>query len=396
MTWLKNDQISCLISTYVCVDRFIKFNVNNIKRCQGITFCGNCGKRALDADKFCTNCGNPIIEAKLVVDEVGQIIKDEYKANQFSSIADSSLGSLSNQKRDVEWLEIIINDILKFADFKTTRQAYITLDEKGQNNFFVDILAIDFHLEIFVECKELKDLKTSEKILSDFIDQINQYRRSLGRRVIGILATTSNSDVYNTGIREKLKNENSFLWDDAFVDYLKNKMIEIKDKNEFRTYVLNHLDMTDISSIPNKDDIRFTVRYSFYTIHPADYIGGEFNVAQIIDNVENMLKGSSTRITNQIVEPVLADDGKTLTRYLVRLDFMRTIPKHEFQKLIANRGSLTIEDVYNEYLDGLHALLKKAYGVSYVSESIDPYETIYCEGGNAEYDSKLYSTLTSV
>ncbi|MEX0596100.1 MAG: hypothetical protein WD512_06320 [Candidatus Paceibacterota bacterium] len=215
-----------------------------------------------------------------------------------SSVADSSLGSLSNQKRDVEWLEIIINDILKFANFKATRQAYITLDESGQNSFFVDVLAIDFHLEIFVECKELKDLKTSEKIVSDFIDQINHYRRSLGRRVIGILATTSDSDVYNTGIREKLKNENSFLWDDAFVDYLKNKMIEIKDKNEF-------------------------------------------------------------------------------------------------QKLIANRGSLTIEDVYNEYLDGLHALLKKAYGVSYVLESIDPYETICCEGGKAEYDNKLYSTLIS-
>ena len=47
-----------------------------------ITFCGTCGKRALDADKFCTNCGSPIIESKLVVAEVGQIIKDEYKANQ--------------------------------------------------------------------------------------------------------------------------------------------------------------------------------------------------------------------------------------------------------------------------------------------------------------------------
>ena len=33
------------------------------------------GKRALDIEKFCTNCGNPIVEAKLVVDEVSQIIK---------------------------------------------------------------------------------------------------------------------------------------------------------------------------------------------------------------------------------------------------------------------------------------------------------------------------------
>jgi len=74
---------------------------------------------------------------------------------------------------------------------------------------------------------------------------------------------------------------------------------------------------------------------------------------------------------------------------------MRTISKHEFQKLTTARGSLTIEDVYNVYLDGLHSLLEKAYGVSYVLESKDPYETIYCEGGKAEYDSKLYSTLTS-
>ena len=300
----------------------------------------------------------------------------------------------SNQKRDVEWLEIMINDILKFADFKTTRQAYISLDEKGNNSFFVDMLAIDFYLEIFVECKEFKDLKTSEKVVSDFIDQINHYRKSLGRRVIGILATTSNSDLYSTGIRERLKKENSFLWDDAFVDYLKNKMTEIKDKNEFRAYVLNHLDMTDISDMPNKDEIKFTVRYSFYTIHPADYIGGEFDVTQIIDNIKNMLKGSSTRITNQTVEPVLDEDGKTLVRYLVRLDFMRTISKHEFQKLTATMGSLTIEDVYNEYLVGLHTLLEKVYGISHVLESKDPYEKIYCEGGKAEYDRKLYSALT--
>ena len=290
---------------------------------------------------------------------------------------------------------MMINDILKFADFKTTRQAYITLDENSQNSFFVDVLAIDFYLEIFVQCKELKDNKTSEKVVSDFIDQINHYRKSLGRRVIGILATTSNSDAYNTGIREKLKKENSFLWDGAFVDYLKNKIAEIKDKNGFRTYVLNHLDMTCISDMPNKDDIKFTVRYSFYTIHPADYIGGEFDVTLIIDNIKNMLKGSSTRITNQIVEPVLAEDGRTLVRYLARLDFMRKIPKHEFQKLIAARESLTIEDIYNEYLDGLQALLEKVYGVSYVLESKDPYEMIYCEGGRTEYDNKLYSTLTS-
>ena len=335
------------------------------------------------------------MEAKLVVDEVSQIIKEEYKTSQLSPPTDSFLGSQSNQKRDVEWLEIMISDILKFADFKTTRQAYIALDEKGPNGFFVDVLAIDFYLEIFVECKEFKDQKTSEKIVSDFIDQINHYRKSLGRRVIGILAITSNSDLDNASIRDRLKKENSFFWDDTFVDYLKNKMVEIKDKNEFRTYVLNHLDMTGISDMPNKDDIKFTVRYSFYTIHPADYIGGEFDIAQIIDNIKNMLSGSSTRITNQTVEPVLDEDEKTLVRYLVRLDFMRTISMQEIQKLTANRGSLTIEDVYNEYLDGLHALLEKVYGVSYVLESNDPYEKIYYEGGRAEYDKKLYSTLTS-
>lgn len=367
------------------MDSFIKFSTSYILRCKTITFCGNCGKRALDANKFCTNCGNPIVESKLVVDEVSQIIKEEYKANQFPTIADNSLGSLSNQKRDVEWLEIIINDILKFADFKTTRQAYIALDDKDQNNFFVDVLAIDFYLEIFVECKELKDLKTSEKIVSDFIDQINHYRKSLGRRVIGILAVTP-TDIYITGIREKLKKENSFLWDDAFVDYLKNKMTEIKDKNEFRAYILNHLDMTNIADMPNKDDIKFTARYSFYTIHPADYIGEEFDVAHIIDNIRKMLKGSSTRIINQTVEPVLAEDSKTLVRYLVRLDFMRTISKPEMQKLTTVRGSLTIEDAYNEYLDGLRALLENAYGVSYVLGSKDPYEVLYCEGGRAEYN----------
>ena len=74
---------------------------------------------------------------------------------------------------------------------------------------------------------------------------------------------------------------------------------------------------------------------------------------------------------------------------------MRTIPNYEFQKLVTAMGSLTIEDVYNEFLDGLHSLLEKAYGVSHVQESNDPYEKIYCEGGKAEYDRKLYSSLTS-
>lgn len=53
-------------------------------------FCGGCGKRASEEDKFYTNCGTRIKETTAqVVEEVGDIIKNEYREQSGGSSLES-------------------------------------------------------------------------------------------------------------------------------------------------------------------------------------------------------------------------------------------------------------------------------------------------------------------
>ena len=66
---------------------------------------------------------------------------------------------------------------LKFVGYQTIRQYAVQINPETKDKFYVDVLASDPYVEIFVECKDYKDTKLSEKILFEFIGQLNHYRK---------------------------------------------------------------------------------------------------------------------------------------------------------------------------------------------------------------------------
>jgi len=128
-------------------------------------FCANCGKKGEEDEKFCTGCGTPIKEPKIsVLEETGQIIKEEYNQSTAPPEVDLAQGShIGDQKKSGEWLEHTVAHILKFAGFETQREESFVFNDSTGDKFKIDVLAKDQTIEIFVECKDYSDLKMSEK-----------------------------------------------------------------------------------------------------------------------------------------------------------------------------------------------------------------------------------------
>lgn len=60
-----------------------------------MAFCGSCGKQADNSDRFCTSCGSQIKEVTIsVVEELGQVIKEEYRESTVPP--DANLSKLSS------------------------------------------------------------------------------------------------------------------------------------------------------------------------------------------------------------------------------------------------------------------------------------------------------------
>jgi hypothetical protein len=357
-----------------------------------MVFCGTCGKKATNEQKFCTHCGTQIVETAVsVAEEVGEIIKEEYRSNETPLTADIGRGThIGDQKRSGEWLEAITENILKFAGFRTTRQFAIPIDDKNKDKFFVDVLATDSNIEIFVECKDYQDLKMDEKIMFSFIGQINHYRKNQNKRIIGVLAMTARDDGRNSAIRERLREDGCFLWDGSFIEYLQNKMTEFENKADFRLYLLNHMDAVPSPEIrKEKDGISFVVRYSFYTIRPNDYIGKKFDIMNIVDDVKKGISQYPIKLINHVIESILTEDGKILIRYKINLDFEVSISKktlREFEN--ENKGFWNTlrrknpqVEIQRRFINGIYGILTNIYGINYVRGSRSQFESIYYSGG---------------
>ena len=102
-----------------------------------MAFCGGCGQKAGPEDKFCTGCGATITENKIsVLEETGQVIKEEYKQSSAPPESHSSDGThIGDQKKSGEWLEATLEHILRYAGFETQREAsYVFNDSTGDKN----------------------------------------------------------------------------------------------------------------------------------------------------------------------------------------------------------------------------------------------------------------------
>jgi len=349
-------------------------------------FCWACGKKAGNMDKFCTECGTPIIESKItVMEETGEIIKEEYRVNTVTPVELSRGSPIGDQKRSGEVLEDTIEHILKFAGFETKRSAPFVFSDSTGDHFKIDVLANDHDIEIFVECKDYADLKMSEKIMQTLTDQLVDYRKNQSKRVVGILAIDTRDDGRNVGIKERLQKHGSFLWDGYFIEHLENKMIEFGNKEDFRRYVLDHIQLFDEPKKQNNEDYNIMIKYSFYTINPEKYVG-KFDVMNIIDEIKTNPHDLPIKIIDQKFESQKSRRGKIY--YKIILNFGMILSPKEVKKYAEKNKSWReklfrysdLEIVFKNYKETVFSKIANTYGISYKPRSQILDESITYEG----------------
>jgi len=357
-----------------------------------MVFCGTCGKQALDGHRFCIACGSQIVELAdldLELEDASNIVKNEYRANtvvpQENYQDDTHIG---DQKRSGEWLEATVDHILRYAGFQTEREAKFIFNDRTGDKFAIDVLARDADIEIFVECKDYNDLKLSEKIMYTLKGQLDDYRKRSNKKVIGILAMTAIDDGRNSGIRERLEKEHAFLWDGSFIENLKNKMVEFGNAEDFRKYVLDHLDVFEEPVDKNSDGLyTFMAKYSFYTVAPDRYVGREFDIMNFINDIRHKLKNDNIKIINKKFE-VLKED-KRIFGYRIILDFSMALSKDQIQKYAAKHMGFfdkilrksPYEITWRGYKSELEASLQDTYGIRFDPKSKSAFDQITYEGG---------------
>ena len=336
-------------------------------------FCGGCGKQSDPEDRFCTGCGTPIKESKIsVLEDTSQIIKEEYKQSTAPPDADISQGThIGDQKRKGEWLESTTAHILKFAGFDVDREVSFVFNDSTNDKFRIDVLGRDPAIEIFVECKDYSDLKMSEKIMYTLTGQLDDYRKRQNKEVVGILAMTAKDDGRNQGIRENLKKHNCFLWDGAFLEHLENKIVELGNKEDFRRYVLDHLDIfEELAKKPKGEYYDFMIKYSTYTIPPTKYVGKSFEIMNIIDEINEKLPQNITIVNH--TRHALKENKQVLTYNLV-IDFSLKLTMEQIEKLAKSRRKFgdrirrtkPAQIAYRSFREDIYDILAGTYGISF-------------------------------
>jgi hypothetical protein len=357
-----------------------------------MVFCGSCGKEASNEHRFCIVCGAQLVEMadiEMDLEEASQVVKEEYKANTVVPDQDSSNGThIGDQKRRGEWLEYTVDHILRYAGFQTEREAKFVFNDRTGDKFAIDVLARDADIEIFVECKDYNDLKLSEKIMYTLKGQLDDYRKHSNKKVVGILAMTAVDDGRNSGIRERLEKEHAFLWDGLFIENLQNKMIQFGNAEDFRRYVLDHLDVFEEPTDKNNDGLyNFMAKYSFYTVAPDRYVGREFEIMNFINDIKHKLKNDNIKIINKKFE-VLKED-KRVFGYRIILDFSMLLSKDQVQKYAAKHTGFfdkilrksPYEITWRGYKSELETSLQNIYGIRFDPKSKSIFDQITYEGG---------------
>ena len=352
-------------------------------------FCGGCGKQSAPEDKFCTGCGTVIKEAKIsVMGETGQVIKEEFRESTAPPDAELTKSSHIAGRKEGSWLEYTLENILKFAGYQTMREFSVLISEETRDRFLVDVLATDPHTEIFVECKDYQDSKLPEKIIFEFIGQLDHYRKTTDKRVVGILAMSAKDDSKSKGYRDKLATEDAFLWDGSFIEHLQNKMSEVQTKDEFHSYITNNLNIDETDEIA-EGDMTFFARCGFYTVLKQEYIGKKFDVLNIIDDIKKHLTDNRIKLAYHEIESIKANNG-TLIRYLVHVDFKFPVTQEDIDRLAKRkkkglfgkiRRKEIVKDAFDVYVSDLTEMLKNIYGINYVEKSKNDFEKIIFEGG---------------
>ncbi|MDC0168201.1 hypothetical protein OAI77_01000 [Candidatus Nitrosopelagicus sp.] len=354
-----------------------------------MAFCGGCGKKSDDKDNFCRGCGEKIVQQTVsVIQENAEIVKEEYRLSSVSKneIAQSGGSHIGDQQKSGEWLEATVAHIMKYAGFTTKREERFVFNDSTGDHFEIDVLATDPNNEIFVECKDLQTLKMSEKIMYTLKGQLEDYRKRTSKNVIGILAMTAKDDGRNRGIHESLQKQNSFLWDGSFIEHLQNKMTELGNTDDFRSYILQHLEIFEGPKEKHEGDYDFMLKFSCYTIPPDSYVGKSFDVTNFIEDINSRLASSEVRIINKKFEQI--SDKNQVFAWKLTLDFSLLMNMAEIESFAKKHKKFTDKikrrDEFHitcrEYRNRLESVLQNTYGIRYEKKSKSMFDEITFEG----------------
>lgn len=180
-----------------------------------MTFCGSCGKQAIETDKFCRNCGSQITEVTVqVTEEVGEIIKEEYRENidinqNIPETAEIEENFISQSMRELgNKLENMVEGIYQSQGYETKTRQKILGNSKTYNE--IDILAVRKSVKIAIECKNYsEDRKVGIKEMRDFITKLEDL--DIHR---GLFVTSSYFSDEARSFAENNPNEKNIeLWD---------------------------------------------------------------------------------------------------------------------------------------------------------------------------------------
>ncbi len=290
------------------------------------------------------------------------------------------------QKPIEDRLENTITYILKFAGFEIVRDVLVIFNEKTSEYYLVDVLAEDKDIKIFVGFKHGEKLLLDEKLTSSLLNKFDHYRKSQSKRVIWIIATTAKNHVQYKELREKLQMADSFIWNGKFAESLQSKIMEIRNKDDFRSYLLDHLEPIEVI-VERDNETAFTFRFSFYTISPDEYIGKKFDIINIVDDIKYSLKDTAFRVINYNFDAILSRNGKRTITYHMKIDFRIASTPKQIKEHVKKKGGLWAkikrEDpnsvACNTYEKEIRTILSKVYGINYSSRSNILYEQIVLE-----------------
>lgn len=252
------------------------------------------------------------------------------------SVRTDSESHIGIEKKVGGWLENETERILRYAGFKTQRERSIVFEESTGEHYRVDILARFESMTLFVECKDYSELKVDEKILFTLLGQVRDYRIDHPEEsVVGILVTSAkNIHGQNTGIQNKLLREGCQLWDGITIDTMKNNMVDMDTKLEFRNYLFDKLgfvvgpdNVNNVELMPGQH--KFYCRIQFFSITAVKYIGNKFSYNSIINDLKRVLEGTGIKISSFSYKNYKSSEGDRISLYV---DFEKNVSESHLTK----------------------------------------------------------------
>jgi hypothetical protein len=163
-------------------------------------------------------------------------------------------------------------------------------------------------------------------------------------------------------------------------------MTELGNTDDFRSYILQHLEIFEVPKEKHEGDYDFMLKFSCYTIPPDSYVGKSFDVTNFIEDINSRLASSEVRIINKKFEQI--SDKNQVFAWKLTLDFSLLMNMAEIESFAKKHKKFTDKikrrDEFHitcrEYRNRLESVLQNTYGIRYEKKSKSMFDEITFEG----------------